>query len=251
MWPVTVRSIDHFKVHVAPRGTVFQACNGTWLFWGTTQLLSTSPVTIHTLDSSTYRWVLCVCERGRGTGYHVWACTHLLSISHHEHWWSQRLAAVLTQSLPFLTLFLPPFFSLTRSVYVPPLASLKCVCISPRGSLPSQQAYNISHILPALPPSLPPRPRSAIDDISRRHLLGDLSRPFLCEATYSGCTLLFRQYMRIIRELKSPTATIFSKGAISHLSTSAPPAPLPSPPPPPLFSATLPSSSRSQASKGL
>lgn len=69
--------------------------------------------------------------------------------------------------------------------------------------------------------------------------LADIYWGTFADLSLGGSVLLFRQYMRIIRELNSPTATtIFSKGAISHLSTSAPLSPSSPPSPPALFSST-------------
>lgn len=125
---------------MSPHGSIgpwvvamIQACHGTRLFWGNTQLLLAPPVmlSIHTLDTSTSRWVFCVCVC-------LWeACTHLLFIFSTSTWF-HRLAAVLTASLSPL----PSFLILTYWECL--CFSLKYIFIFPRGWLPSQQAYNIS-----------------------------------------------------------------------------------------------------------
>ncbi len=86
---------------------------------------------------------------------------------------------LLSFLLSFLSFFYP-YFYLTNRVCL--RSVLKYVFISPRGSLPSQQAP-ISHIPSALPPSLLPHPLSPISDIARGHLLGRPFQTSLCEAT--------------------------------------------------------------------
>lgn len=61
----------------------------------------------------------------------------------------QTFVATHLCTLPALALSLFPLFPFRRHVYIPP-AVLKYIDISPKGSLPSQQAYSVS-----LPPSLP------------------------------------------------------------------------------------------------
>lgn len=138
-------------------------------------------------------------------------------------------------SFPF---FLASFSSLTRSVYVFPLASFKYVF----SLFPRRTHCHLSRLVTS--PSFP------LCYLRLSLLaLAPLSVTFLADIyckTFLGLSLLghlqwmcggFQTVHEDHQGINSPTATIFSKGAISRLSTSAPLS-LSSPPPPPLLSST-------------
>ena len=174
-----------------------QACNGTWLFWGNAQLLSASPVTlsIHTHDTSTSRWVLCVCVCVCACQRHV--PTHCPIFSAHAQMISLISSSV--SSHPFLSSFLF-FFSLTGSVYDPFLNTSPF----PQGGHCHLSRLTTSPTFPLryLSLFLRPLPRSLIDDISHRHLLGDLYRPFSARPLNGGCVPPFRQSVQLIGGIK-------------------------------------------------
>lgn len=199
MWPVTVRSIDHFtKARVAPRGPGsmprFRPAMERGYSEGTHSCcqhhLSHCQ---YTHDTSTSRWVLCVC---------VCACqrhvpTHCPIFSAHAQMISLISSSV--SSHPFLSSFLF-FFSLTGSVYDPFLNTSPF----PQGGHCHLSRLTTSPTFPLryLSLFLRPLPRSLIDDISHRHLLGDLYRPFSARPLNGGCVPPFRQSVQLIGGIK-------------------------------------------------
>ena len=273
MWPVTVRSIDHFtNAHSGPQWNmaILRECTAVvnftchtvnWDSWHLNthrwvleeqrdgvacyHLLSIAHhqtvMMISQISSSflfhSLFWVFSLCLRGfplgcptsshRRHNVFLWAgevhgCTKLtISVNVSVNGWESLYVGPVMDGFSSSFLSFLPSFSLMRSVYVPRLVSFKHVTISPKGAITIPAALPwVPHSPTSIPPPLHPRSHPTVWHFSQT-FTGRPFETFLHRATYSDCVLLFRQHMRIIWELNSPTATIFSKGAISHLSTSA------------------------------